>query len=453
MGQARAVLGIPYATAGRFERPGRVPLRDFDSYTEFGPAPPQRPGAELVPGAPVVDTDEHACLTLNVWAPVRETEPRPVLVLFYGGSFVTGSSAQACFDGARIAVEQEVVVVSINYRLGALGFLDLRPLRGTAANLGLFDAMAALRWVQNHIGALGGDPARVTIFGESAGGGMCLHLLASPVAQGLFSSAIVQSGVTGLTLDAASAALVLETFCAQAGTNDFDALLALPVDAILDAQQATEAALLGSIGMMPFHPCVDGEVLTAPPAAALESGVAAGVPLIAGSTADEMRLYLDPNAPAIEPERLVKRVARFAGVAAERAEEIVGVYEQVTAAVWPAVFQDVAMQLPLRRVLEAQSAHAPTYAYLFAWEAPTVGAAHAVDIPFILGNFVEGWAEYVGYDADAERLSRVMREAWASFARTGDPRWPAYPAVMVFDRDSCVVDEHPFTRRLDALAG
>ncbi|MDZ4825057.1 MAG: carboxylesterase family protein [Actinomycetota bacterium] len=453
MGQVRAVLGIPYANAGRFERPVRVPLDDFDRYTAFGPAPPQRPGLGLTPGAPVVDTDEHACLTLNVWAPARDADPLPVLVVFYGGGFVTGSSAEACYDGARIAVEQEVVVVSVNYRIGALGFLDLRPIRGTSANLGLLDAIAALRWVHDHISTLGGDPVRVTILGESAGGGMCLHLLASPEAQGLFTNAIVQSGVTGLTLDEASAALVLETFCAQAGTNDLDALLAFPVDAILDAQQATEAALLGSIGMMPFHPSVDGEIVLAPPAVALESGVAAGVPLLAGSTADEMRLYLDPNAPPLERDRLVKRVARFAGASPERAEEIVAVYEAETDDVWPAVFQDVAMQLPLRHVLDAQSAHAPTYTYLFAWEAPTIGAAHAVDIPFILGNFVEGWAEFVGYDADAERLSRVMRETWASFARTGDPRWPAYPAVMTFDRDACVAETHPFTRRLDALAG
>jgi len=449
-----AVLGIPYATAVRFERPRPVPLADVSECVAFGPAPPQRPGADLVPGSPIVDTDEHRCLTLNVWPARTVDELRPVLVWFYGGSFVTGASSQACFDGTRLAAEQDVVVVSVNYRLGALGFLDLRALGGSVANLGLHDALCALRWVRDNIAALGGDPRRVTVFGESAGGGMCAHLLASPLAHGLFRGAIVQSGVTEHTLDAERAALVATTFARLAGAPSSDELRALPLDAVLDAQTATIAELLPTVGMMPFHPVIDGEVLLAAPAAALGAGVATGVPLLAGTTADEMRLYLDPALPPPTHARLVRRVEKYLGVGAERAEQIVAAYVgDAGPDAWPAIFGDNEMQLPLRRVLDAQAAHAPVYAYLFTWEAPSVGAAHAVDIPFILGNFTDGWAEFVGHDADAERLSAEMRATWARFAATGEPGWGRYPVTMVWGRRSYVAPEHPFTRRLAALAG
>lgn len=451
MDRARAFLGIPYATAARFERPVPAGAVDFEQCTAFGPAAPQRPGMELVPESPIGPTDEAACLTLNVWTPPGTDEQRPVLVWFHGGSFVTGSSAQSCFDGTRLAVEQNVVVVSANYRLGALGFLDLRSLGGDVANLGLHDAITALRWVQEHIESFGGDPARVTAFGESAGGGVCVHLLASPETRGLFASTIVQSGITGRTLDAEGAALVIGTLCEAAGASDLDGLRALPIGALLDAQEASGPALLKSIGMMPFHPCVDGEVLPAPPAAALSEGVAAGVPLLAGTTAAEMELFLDQSAVAPNRERLVRRVERYVGVDGDRADSIVATYEREVDDVWPALFSDVEMQIPLRRVLEAHAPHAATYTYLFTWEAPGVGAAHAVDIPFTFGNFVDGWGEFVGYDADAERLSREIRDAWAAFARTGDPGWPRYPGTRVFGRESQVMPAHPLFGRLPTL--
>jgi para-nitrobenzyl esterase len=454
VGSARAFLGIPYATATRFERPVAAAPVDYEQCTAFGPAAPQRPGMELVPESPIGPTDEGGCLTLNVWTPAGVNEHRPVLVWFHGGSFVTGSSAQRCFDGTRLAVEHDVVVVSANYRLGALGFLDLRSLGADVANLGLHDAIAALRWVQEHVASFGGDRARVTVFGESAGGGMCVHLLASPAARGLFASAIVQSGITDRTLDAELGALVAGALCDAAGVSDLVGLRALPVAALLDAQVAVGPALLKSVGMMPFHPCVDGELLHAVPAAALAAGAAAGVPLLAGTTAAEMQLFLDPAAAAPDHERLVRRVGGYIGADEVRAKAIVATYEREVgdaADIWPALFSDVEMQVPLRRVLEAQAPHAPTYAYLFTWEAPGVGAAHAVDIPFTFGNFVDGWDEFVGYDADAERLSGELRDAWTGFARNGDPGWPPSPATQVFGRRSHLAAAHPLFERLQAL--
>jgi para-nitrobenzyl esterase len=450
VGLARAILGVPYATAGRFERPVSAPPVDFEECVAFGPAAPQRTGTELVPESPVGPTDEASCLTLNVWTAAGTDERLPVLVWFHGGSFVTGSSAQRCFDGNRLALEQEVVVVTANYRLGALGFLDLRSLGGDVANLGMCDAIAALRWVQEHIESFGGDPARVTMFGESAGGGLCVHLLASPAARGLFANAIVQSGITDRTLDAERAAFVADALHEAAGVSDLDGLRRIPVAALLDAQAAVGPAMLEPVGMMPFHPCVDGELLHAPPAAALATGVAAGVPVLAGTTAAEMQLFLDPRAGVRDRERLVRRVERYLGVDGNHAETIVATYEHEVDDVWPALFSDVEMQVPLRRVLDAHAPHAPTYAYLFTWEAPRVGAAHAVDIPFTFGNFVDGWDAFVGYDADAERLSGEMRDAWAAFACDGDPGWPRYPATRVFGRRSYVTPTHPLFGRLPA---
>jgi para-nitrobenzyl esterase len=450
MGGIRAYLGIPYATARRFERPVAAAEVDVERCERFGPAAPQRPGAELVPDSPVGPVDEQACLNLNVWAPAEGAgEPLPVLVWFHGGSFVTGSSAQRCYDGTRLSTEQRVVVVSANYRLGALGFLDLRSLGGDTANLGLHDALTALRWVQTHIASFGGDPSRVTIFGESAGGGLCAHLLASPAAQGLCSRAIVQSGITDRTLDDERSALVARSLCEAAAVDDLEGLRALPLDVLLDAQEAIGPALLKPVGMMPFHPCVDGDLLEAPPAAAFAQGRAAGIPLLAGTTAAEMQLFLDHNAASPDRERLVRRVARYVDVDAERAAAIVATYERDTDDVWPALFSDVEMQVPLRRVLEAHAPHAPTYAYLFTWGAPGIGAAHAVDIPFTFGNFVDGWGEFVGHDADADRLSTQMRDAWAAFAADGDPGWPCYPATQVFGRrESHVRPSHPLFGRL-----
>jgi para-nitrobenzyl esterase len=309
-----------------------------------------------------------------------------------------------------------------------------------------------LQWVRSHAAAFGGDPERVTIFGESAGGGVCVHLLASPAADGLFARVIVQSGVTDRTLDDERAALVARSLCDAARVDDLDGLRALPLGALLDAQEAVGPALLKPVGMMPFHPCVDGEMLDAPPAAAFAQGRAAGVALVAGSTAAEMQLFLDRNAGTPDRDRLRRRVERYVGVDAAQAEAIVVRYERDTGhtdAVWPALFSDVEMQRPLRRVLDAHASHGPTYTYLFAWDAPGVGAAHAVDIPFTFGNFVDGWDDFVGHGADAERLSTELRDAWAAFAATGEPGWPVYPATKVFGRGASSVEAaHPLFDRL-----
>jgi para-nitrobenzyl esterase len=451
---ARRALGISYARAARFAAPELLPFDPARDVSSFSPAPPQpldSPLESIVPGMQVRSVDEHVCLTLNVWIP-PDARNLPVLVWFPGGSFIIGASSQPVYDGSLLALEQNVVVVGVNYRLGALGFLDARSLGGVA-NCGVRDAICALDWIHTNIERFGGDPARVVAFGESAGGGLVLHTLSSLTSRGLLAGAIVQSGATFATLDDAKAALVRETLATEADVSELAELATLDVDALIKAQSIAMRALLPTVGMMPFHPMVDGDVLAAPPADALRAGVAAGVPLVAGTTADEMALFVDRTAPPPERDRLLQRVARYLGI--EDAAATVEAYSQSlgtndTAAIWLALFSDQEMQAPCHAMVEAQSLHAPTYTYLFTWEGPGIGACHAIDVPFTFGNFVDGWDAFVGIDDAGRELSRAMRTAWSNFARTGDPGWPGAPSAMIFGRASHEVPAHPCVTRMRA---
>jgi para-nitrobenzyl esterase len=461
-GQAVNVFrGIPYARASRFNAPTRVTSWDGTQLaTAFGPAAPQPVGGPLdglVPGSFRGPTDEATCLSLNVYADARaRSEKRPVLVWFPGGAFTTGAASQPVYDGRRFCLEENVVLVTCNYRLGALGFLDARPAGGTA-NCGLRDAIAALEWVRDNIGAFGGDPGRVTIFGESAGGGMVLHLCASPLAAGLFGAAIVQSGATFNTLDESRATSVRDALLGELGVADPAALRDIPVDELLRAQADAALALIPTIGMMPFHPMVDDDVLPAAPVDALARGSFAGHPLVVGTTTDEMRLFVDTSGPAPARERLVKRVGRYLGVEPARAAAIVDGYEDAlhtsdTHEIWTTLFSDVEMQVPAAAVRDAHFTHGPAYSYLFGWRArnPALGACHGIDIPFTFGNFVDGWDDFVGADRGADAVSHSMRRAWADLARHGDPGWPELPATMYFERHLGVVDD-PVQSRLVLL--
>src|SRR5262245_36749207 len=403
----------------------------------------------------VRDTDENACLTLNMWAPeTSDGTPLPVLVWFHGGSFVIGASSQPVYDGTRLASEQKVIVVSANYRLGAFGFLDARPFGGVA-NCGVRDAICALEWVRDNIAAFGGDPARVVAFGESAGGGLVLHALASPAASGLLEGAVVQSGATFAALDAERAALVRDALVEEAGLRDAGALRDLSADDLVKAQSTAMVSLLGTVGMMPFHPMVDGDLLPAGPVDALASGIAAGVALVAGTTADEMRLFVDGSGDPPARDRLVKRTARYLALDEAAATRVVDHYASAlstadTREIWRAIFGDNEMQMPCRAALDAHAAHGPAYTYEFTWEGPDVGSCHGIDIPFPFGNFVEGWDAFVALDDDGRALSASMRAAWAAFARTGDPGWPAYPAARILGRTQRDAPEHPLLERLAA---
>jgi para-nitrobenzyl esterase len=207
--------------------------------------------------------------------------------------------------------------------------------------------------------------------------------------------------------------------------------------------------------MMPFHPMVDGYLLAAAPAAALASGVAGDVVLVAGTTADEMRLFVDGSGEPPARDRLVRRTARYLGADEATAARVVDHYAAVlsttdTREMWRAIIGDNEMQVPCRAVLDAHAAHGPTFTYEFTWEGPAVGSCHGIDIPFVFGNFVDGWDAFTGLDDDGRALSAAIRAAWGAVAHAGDPGWPPYPAARIFGRTQRDASAHPLLGRLAA---
>src|SRR5580693_4195734 len=300
-----AFLGIPYAAApfgaNRMRAPQAVPRWDGDrESTAFGPTvpkgdyPPQY--ATLFPEV-VIPGEE--CLNLNVWTPDLGAAGLPVLVWIHGGSFMNGSSSVGEYDGAAFA-RDGVVCVTINYRLSAEGFLFLGD---GVANLGLLDQLAALRWVQANISAFGGDPARVTVAGESAGAMSVTTLLSMPLAEGLFAQAIAESGAAAHTLTAEVARMVGGYLADALGVPaDREAIKAVPLatlvqtasDLVVEVQTAPDPVRWGqlALSLLPFAPAIDGSVLPADPLTAIAAGQGGGVPLLIGSNRDEARLFL-----------------------------------------------------------------------------------------------------------------------------------------------------------------
>jgi len=459
-----AFLGIPHSAPPSGERrfAPPVPPEPWDGERDasrHGPASWQNTGGPLdglVPGmGSEVQGDD--CLSVNIWTPAVDDGRRPVLVWIHGGAYSLGANSLPVYDGARLATATDSVVVGVNYRLGALGFLLLDD-PSTTPNAGLLDQIAGLRWVRDNIAAFGGDPTRVTVFGESAGAGSVLSLLAMPAAAGLFDRAIAMSGATDLTLDRERAGQVAACVARHADLEpgDVAGLRALDPTQLLAAQAAASAELFPTVGTMPFHPCVDGEVLPTDWFGAAEAGTTP-VPLVIGTTRDEMALFahFDPTAAELDAEGLRQRLAPMAG--ADAVEPVVAAYADTGTdappEVWARVQTDHALWLPTLRVASAHAAHAPVWMYRFDWPAadPRIGACHAIDVPFPFTTIdVDGWDAFVADPDDAARLAAVEQQLWAAFARDGRPsaagvEWPAYDtdrrATLVLGPDVHVEDD------------
>ncbi|MCW2670781.1 MAG: carboxylesterase/lipase family protein [Frankiales bacterium] len=414
---ATAYLGIPYAEPPVGERRWQppVPAAPWQGVREaiaFGPSAPQLAGpfSGLVPGMTPSETSED-CLTLNVWAPDGAAD-LPVMVWFHGGAFQIGGSSLPTYDGLVLATEQQVVVVSVNYRLGALGWLT--GAAGVTPNCGQLDQALALEWVRDNIAAFGGNPGSVTVFGESAGAGAIIHLLAET--RGLFHRAIAQSPGAGQTLPSDVAQRVTDAMLSRIALDS-------PVEDILAAQVEVAAELLPVVGSMPFHP--SGEPVF---------GRTGDVPLLAGTTAHEMRLFV----PAMELDTatLTMLLEPLLSAEAHRSLGDEAVTQVVTAYDGPTTMGDIAtdvtMRLPLGDLIDQHEG--PVFAYSFTWESVGFGACHAADLPFTFGTLDrEGWGEWVGDPEEAAVLSRAMRDAWGSFARDGVPAAKGLPTWPVYD--------------------
>ena len=450
-------LGIPYAAsptgALRFAAPQPPePWSGVRACTAFGPTPPKpeypAPFDTILP-EPAIPGDDW--LSLNVWTPGLDGSA-PVLVWIHGGAFVNGNSAVPMYDGHAFA-RDGVVLVTINYRLGVDGFA-LLPDAPAPANRGLLDQVAALEWVRDNIAAFGGDPARVTIFGESAGGMSVTTLLGMPRARGLFGGVIAQSGSAQAAADPQDAALVTGELGRALGTEATAASLAeVDLETLIAAQAAVRDAMAAApdparfgativATSMAFLPVVDGDVLPLHPLAALRSGEGGEVPLLTGTNAEEFRLFFVPTGTAatVTSETLPVFLgllgippATAAVYQANRPDASAG--DVLCALVTDSFFRNPAFAAARARA-EA-GGPAPTYLYEFAWRSPVlgIGAAHAVEIPFVFDNLAVPDAAAAIGDAPPAALAAEMHAAWIRFAATGDPGWPAFDAsypVMTF---------------------
>jgi para-nitrobenzyl esterase len=413
----------------------------------YGPSCPQGMNADGTPNAGGASGPiSEDCLSLNVFAP-RHAHNAPVMVWIYGGGNTTGSNAITAYDGSAFA-RDGVILVSVNYRLGALGFFAhpaLTRAAGPGEPLGsyaLMDQIAALKWVQRNIRAFGGDPRRVTVFGESAGGADTLSLMSIPSARGLFAQAIVESGGgwgEPNTLAKAEAAGVKATLPADATA---DQLRALPVEQLI--------ALRGQFG-----PIVDGRLMPESPTQAFARGDAVDVPLIIGSNSFEASLLATFHAPPAMYLSTQPAVAKAAY--ADQPSDQAKAY---------AMFTDGVMGGPARWIAAKESGGAPDWLYYFSFRRAAYkdlfpGAPHATEIPFVF----DSWDKIdlrlsKGAETDADRaLTKIVHACWVAFAKTGAPTcptpepWPAYtPArdqLMEFG-DAVSVKTHFRKPQLDA---
>lgn len=468
--------GIRYAAApvvdGRWSPPEPVkPWQGIYQADRFGPIAPQGQSTSSVFRQRADDEAQNEdCLFLNVWSPGLDNLRRPVMVWIHGGVFARGSGSSPRNPGDTLAKRGNVVLVTINYRLGPLGFLRLKEATNgsidASGNEGLLDQIAALHWVKDNIASFGGDPNNITVFGESAGAMSIGCLLAMPLARGLFQKAILQSGAsTFRPVD--QAIRVTEKFLGSLGVKGGDArkLRSLSPDALIKVQ-LTQAEL-GPQGAAPgirgaaFEPVVEGEVLPAVPLDAIEKGSAGGIIVLTGSNLDEAKLFgmSSPALKNLDDEGLTKRVQRQ--VPLEYVEALIEQYRAIRtkrgmdaspSQILMAIQTDQQFRIPDVRLAEIQHRlGVRAYNYLFDWESsiPGLGACHALDVGFVFDKCDEN---FEGSGPAADRLSGYMQDAWIAFARNGDPscetlgEWPLYGGsrkTMILGKN-CRVETAPY---------
>ncbi|MDE2334638.1 MAG: carboxylesterase/lipase family protein [Rhodospirillales bacterium] len=447
--------GLAYARASRFGRPHAAASVPAEALAH-GPIPPQPP-SRLRAAMGDYDLDQgEDCLTLTIATPALSGS-RPVIVVLHGGAYLSGAGSLAWYDGATLARDGDCVVVGVNYRLGALGWLHLPPV--SQGNNGLHDMLAALRFVRAHIAAFGGDPERVTLLGQSAGAHAIMCLLAMEEARGLLHRAILQSAPPAMTPLSAAVAQAYGTRLAELAEVEPEGLRSLPVPALMAAQLRLAQAIAAFADVRPpFLPVFDA--LAEPHAfiaAAARGAAERGVPLIVGTTREEMHAFFVPDRAMGEPDPLLTE-RRFRELAGETALARYRAWRPGGAAMelLGDLVTDHMFQFPSLALAEAVArAGGTAFAYRFDWSVPgnPFRACHCIELPFVFGTFHD-WPDagmLRGGDAgEMQALAASLRAAWAGFAHRGDPAmaalpWPAYePArrmTRLFDRViSCVGD-------------
>ena len=474
-------LGIPYAAPPvgdlRFRAPQPVEpwTQKIKTCYQYGPAPIQDKFLTARTDGRFHPRSED-CLTLNVFAPDTEsTSPRPVMVFFYGGGYMFGGTSTPIYDGAFLARARDVIVVTVNYRYGPFGFVDLSQFsteeRQFDSNLGLKDMVASLEWVQRNIAAFGGDKDRVTIFGESAGGAAVLTLMCTPAAEGLFHNAIAESPAPDLVVHQENATVIGDEFVRQlidparrAGFERTDAPLD-PAEVVRVIDGASPAdlhsagkRLLGFVKAvdcsdpLPFAPVADGEYVPQAPIEAVMAGKTHPVPLIIGNNKEEGEFF-----------------DKLWNILPDSSHHLVGLYDpevrwelqQLYPGAKDAVrlSADAVFWIPTTIFAEHHAKRAPTYVYRYdyvprALKAVGVGATHTMEMFAVFGTYRQALGvglAATGSWGGTKRVTATVQSFWSWFARTGRPAedWPTYDQdrqVMIID-DPTRVEADPDGRR------
>jgi para-nitrobenzyl esterase len=476
----QAYLGVPFAKpptgVGRFCATQPVePWEGTRNAMDYGKSCPQ--GHHPIPGMAASGPRDEDCLYLNIFTPGADDKARPVLFWIHGGGFRLGSGSELLYHGGHLADRGDVVVVAIHYRLASLGYAcfgDAGKAWGASANCGQLDQIEALRWVNRYIGAFGGDPGNVTIFGESAGSAAVGTLLAMPDAKGLFHKAIMQSGVGRAASFNTASKFGLELLDALGvEATDHEAIMNLDVDRIVETTNKLSGDMAGTLG-----PAIDGSTLIEPPMQANAEGYSADIPLLIGTNRDEVKLFnVTPDRNVPDDGELLKLACQsisnnnedtartlIATIAASRKahalpcdnNDLLDTIQTV------ARFRNPAAQFAADHVK-----HQPnTFHYLFTHASPArhgaLGACHALEMPFVFGTLDAPTQDrFAGTGEHVERLSVNMMDAWIAFARSANPshpgigEWPAYNETerptMILDKD-CRVEQDPFRKERLAVA-
>ena len=461
--------GIPYAssTGGsrRFKPPSAVtPWSGIRNTTVCGNSPPQviaapHPLFAWYSTVPPIDED---CLFVNVFTPALNVAARrPVMVWIHGGAWANGAGSAPGFDGTNLAKLGDVVVVTVNHRLNVFGYLrldDPDERFADSGNVGMLDLVAALQWVRDNVAAFGGDPANVTIFGQSGGAAKVTGLMAMPAARGLFHKAIAQScsGVLRLASEEEAARLT-HGLAARLGIEH-------PTGTVLQAVPVEQmVASLATLGWWPFRPVLDGRSFTRNPFDPLAPEIASDIPLMIGTVATEATRYMavDSSNFTLGIEEVRRRVGRFLGIGADQTERVLDTYRihlsgPLPSELMAAVATDYTYGRNTTRAaaLQAATARAPVYAYMFNWKAPAMDGVlktpHTIEVPFVFGT-TEGAQALLGSGPEVATLARTMIATWSAFARSGNPNNPALPhwqryhdigrSTMVFDNESKIAPD------------
>ncbi|MDC7954890.1 carboxylesterase family protein, partial [Fusobacterium simiae] len=484
--------GIPYATAERFEAPKKIENSNKTIIAlKNGHIAPQNsfnPMDNVLFNGPLL-TQGDDCQNLNVWTPsISDNKKRPVMVWLHGGGHVSGSSMESyAYDGENLSKKGDIVVVSINHRLNAMGYLDLSEYGEkykNSANHGIMDIVVALEWVRDNISKFGGDPNNVTIFGESGGGAKVLTLMGTPAAKGLFHKAIVESGgleMTGITLPKKETSKrVAELTLQNLGLtkNNVDKIKELPFSQIEEAgnkalkQTAEEQkipSLRGGGYGLNWGPTVDGNYIPADPVGDKFSDLAKDIPLIIGTNLTEWEtiyaglLAPDNLANAQKDNRNTwsekEKIAKIKEKYGDKADKILAEFKKAypDRNIADVLYVETFLRpraLKTARV-KAEQKGAPVYMYVFTWDTPLLNGIpmsyHTSEIPFVMNN-AKDYDVATGGGEDAIKMADKMSQAWINFARTGNPNvkgqpnWQPYTRengnTMIFDNNSKTVKNH-----------